>query len=85
MRWGGRCSVVYRPDRLVDLLTAMRAHGLEPKRLRMVQHTAAAAPSLVLAEARRGGRPGLTVEAPLYLKDPDGSESDDYRAAYFRP
>ena len=84
LRWGGRFSVVHKPDRLTDLLCAMRAHGMEPKRLRMVQNTAAAAPSLVLVEGKRGGKSGLVIEPPLILKHPDGSESEDYRAAYFR-
>jgi len=84
LRWGGRLSVVYRPERLVDLLDAMRASGIEPKRLRLVQNTAAAAPSLVLVEGKRGGKSGLIIEPPLILKDADGSESADYRAAYFR-
>ncbi len=85
LRWGGRFSVVYRPERLVDLLAAMREHGMEPKRLRMVQNTAAAAPSLVLVEGKRGGKGGLVIEPPLLLKNADGEESADYRAAYFRP
>lgn len=84
LRWGGRMSVVYRPERLVDLLDAMRKHGMEPKRLRMVQNTATAAPSLILAEGKRGGKSGLIIEPPLILKNTDGSESADYRAAYFR-
>lgn len=84
LRWGGRLSIVYRPERLCDLLWAMRSHGIEPKRLRMVQSTAAAAPSLILAEGRRGGKSGLIIEPPLILRNADGSESDDYRAAYFR-
>jgi len=84
LRWGGRFSVVYRPERLTDLLCAMRKYGMEPKRLRMVQNTASAAPSLILVEGKRGGKSGLVIEPPLILKTADGSESADYRAAYFR-
>jgi len=84
LRWGGRFSVVYRPERLCDLLTAMRAHSIEPKRLRMVQNTSTAAPSLILVEGKRGGKSGLVIEPPLILKNTDGSESAEYRAAYFR-
>lgn len=61
-----------------------RCHGLEAKRLRMVQHTAQSAPSLLLLECRRGGKPGLSVEPPLLLHLPDGGESPDVRRAYFR-
>ncbi len=50
----------------------------------MVQHTVQSAPSLLLLECRRGGKPGLSVEPPLLLRLPDGSESPDVRRAYFR-
>ena len=64
LRFGGRLCICQRPERLADAVCAMRAHGLEPKRLRMVQHSAAHAPWLFLLEARRGGRPSMTIEPP---------------------
>jgi len=84
LRWGGRLSLVYRPERLCDLLEAMRQSGIEPKRLRFVQNTPASAPSLLLCEGRRGGRPGLRLEPPLTLKNAQGGDSDELRAVYFR-
>ena len=83
LQWGGRFCLVYRPDRLAALFAAATAHGLEPKRLRLVQHTAQSAPALALLECRRGGNPGLSVE-PLLLLRLDGGESPDVRRAYFR-
>ena len=83
-RWGGSFAVVYRPERLSELFCTMTGNGLEPKRLRMVQHRAAAAPSLVLAEARRGGRPGLTIEPPLLLTDEAGGDSLEVKTIYHR-
>ena len=58
--------------------------GLEPKRLRTVAHTAHAAPSLVLVEARRGGKPGLKLLPPLALCAPDGTDSEEIRRIYHR-
>ena len=84
LQWGGRFCLVYRPEQLPALMTAAVEHGLAPKRLRMVQHTAQSAPSLVLLECRRGGKPHLSVESPLLLRLADGSESPDVRRAYFR-
>jgi len=84
LRTGGRACFVHRPERLSELFVCLTAEGLEPKRLRLVCRDAGSAPSLVLAEARRGGRPGLTVEPPLCLQNPDGSESAEYRRIYHR-
>ena len=62
----------------------LTAHGLEPKRLRTVQHRESSAPNLVLIEARRGGKPGLAIEAPLILTAPDGSDSGEVKQIYHR-
>ena len=69
LRSGGRFCAVYRPERLYELMRAMDAAGLAPKRLRCVQGRAASAPCLVLLEGRKGGRAGLKIEPPLILND----------------
>ena len=78
LRWGGRLYLVHKPERLADLMVFLRAARLEPKRLRFVRHSAASAVSLVLLEARLGGKPGLQIEPELVLYGPDGSESDAF-------
>ena len=59
---GGRFALCHRPERLVDVLCALRSHGLEPKRMKLAAHGPGYPPSLVLVEARKLGKPGLTVE-----------------------
>lgn len=70
LRIGGAFDVVYRVERLVDLLCAMRAHGIEPKRLRGIETKRGAAPTLFLVEGRRNGKPQLTIEPSLTADDP---------------
>ena len=60
---GGRFALCHRPERLADVICALRGHRLEPKRLKLVSHSPAHPPSLLLVEAVRQGRPGLTIEA----------------------
>ena len=81
---GGRFCLVYRPERLTALLGCLHESGLEPKRLRFVSQRAESAPSLVLAEGRRGGKPGLVIEPPLILTDAEGRESAEVRRIYHR-
>lgn len=83
-RWGGKFAVVYRPERLPELFDAMRKNGIEPKRMRLVCHNASCAPSLVLLEGRRGGKPGLQVERVLFIKDAGGADTEEIRAIYRR-
>ena len=82
LRWSGLFFLVHRPERLCDLMTELRGHGLEPKRLRLVRHRPDALPCLVLLESRRGGKPGLTIEPELLLRDEIGEESEEYRRIY---
>ena len=82
LRWGGTCSVVYRTERLCDLVCALRAAGLEPKRLRLVRHRPEAPARLLLLEAKRGGRAGLALEPDLVLHQADGTPTADCRRIY---
>lgn len=84
LRWGGSFCLVHKPERLADLLCTLRAAAMEPKRLRFIHQTAGAAPALLLLEGRRGGKPGLTVEAPLILQNAGGSPTAELDAIYFR-
>ena len=58
---GGRFALCHRPERLTDVLCALRGHGLEPKRLKLLAHSPTQAPSAVLVEAVRQGKPGLEI------------------------
>ena len=60
VRNGGRFAIVHRPERLVDLFSALREHMFEPKRLQFIQ-AAGKPPSAVLIEAYKEGKPGLSV------------------------
>lgn len=60
-RNGGRFALCHRPERLADLMCTLRKYGLEPKRMKLVSHSPAHTPSLVLLESVRQGRPGLEI------------------------
>jgi tRNA1Val (adenine37-N6)-methyltransferase len=69
LKFGGRFYCVYRPDRLVDLLCAMRENKLEPKVITFVAATSESEPSMVLVRAIKGGASGNTVTRTLFLHD----------------
>ena len=62
VRNGGRFALCHRPERLTDVVCALRASGLEPKRLKLVSHGPGHPPALLLVEGVRQGKPGLTIE-----------------------
>ncbi len=69
LQFGGRLCVCNRPERLADVIVAMRENGIEPKRLQFVAKSSAAAPWLFLLEGRSGGKPFLNVLPTRIVSD----------------
>ena len=82
LRYGGRFVMCQRPERLTDVLLSLRAHDLEPKRLRFVQGRADKAPKLFLIEAKRGAREGYMDVLPALIAEDEGGFTDEMRAIY---
>ncbi len=77
-KFGGSFITVYRPDRLDALFSALRATGFSPKRMTMVYRDTLHIPSLVLTEAKRGGKEGLYCTPPLIIAEKDGTPCAAY-------
>ena len=83
LKSGGKCAMVFRPERLITLITALERVRLTPKRLRFVHQTSEKAPSAVLIECRKGGSSdGLVVGPPLIVNNSDGTFTDEYLKIY---
>ncbi len=67
LKYGGIFSAVFRPDRLVDLIDAMRRCSLEPKRMTFVHADTESEASMVLVEAKAGGKCGMKLTPPLII------------------
>lgn len=78
----GRMYMVHRPDRLVDIVTLMRKHKIEPKRIRMVHPSVGKAPNIVLVEGQRDGGAFLKWDDPLYVHTEDGGYTDEIISMY---
>ena len=84
LKYGGRLCLCQRPERLTDVICAMREQGIEPKRIRLVQQREGSEPWLVLIEGRRGGRPGVKCLPVLMVEGADGHYSDEMKRIYGR-
>lgn len=83
LKFGGRLCVCNRPERLCDIMVAMRENNLEPKRIRFVSKNKNTAPWLVLVEGKKGSKPFMKVEPQLYTQSDDGTGfSDELKAMY---
>lgn len=78
----GRFYLVHCPFRLAEILTCLCSHGLEPKRMRLVHSYEDREPNMVLIEALKGGRSGMTVEKPLIIFEKPGVYRSEIREVY---
>lgn len=82
LQGGGRLCCVFPAPRLLELIDALRACRIEPKRLRLVHSNAQKAAHLCLIEGMLYARPGMTVERPLVIYDENGAYTPELRAIY---
>ncbi|HPJ20807.1 MAG TPA: tRNA1(Val) (adenine(37)-N6)-methyltransferase [Clostridia bacterium] len=78
----GVLTMVHRPNRLVDVLHALRNNSLEPKTIRFVHPYAGKSPNLFLISAVKNSRPFLKMEDPLVIRNTDGSYTDEIYKIY---
>lgn len=78
----GRLDIVIRSDRLHDLFALLSRYKTPPKVMKCVHPQPGSRASVILVEAVRSAGSGLTVEAPLFIKDENGAETPELSAAY---
>lgn len=80
----GEFYIVYRPERLVDLLSLMRKYKIEPKKIRFVYSNIHAVSKLVLVQGVKNARPFLKLEPNLYIYDDNGNYTEEILKIYHK-
>lgn len=80
----GKLVIVYRPNRLDDLLEALLVHHFAVNRLKFIYPKPDQRANGVLVEAiYRGGRQGIKVEPPIIVHQLDNSYSPQMERIYY--
>ena len=79
---GGHFFMVHRPHRLIEIISMLVKYKLEPKRMKMVHPFVDKDANMVLIEALKGGRSGMTVEKPLIIFEKPGVYRSEIREVY---
>ncbi len=79
LKQGGKAAFVHRPGRLLDIVTAMRANRIEPKRIRFVYPKEGKEANTLLIEGIKDGKPDLKILPPLYVYNEDGEYTEEVR------
>jgi tRNA1Val (adenine37-N6)-methyltransferase len=76
LKKSGRAYMIYPATRMVELLSSMKAIGIEPKRIQIVHSYSVSRGEFVLVEGIKGGREELEVMPPLFVYTEDGEYTD---------
>ena len=82
LRSGGRFYLVHRPLRLPEIVSALKAVRLEPKRMKFVHPYIDREANMVLIEAVCDGRPECRVEKPLIVYREENVYTDEIYDIY---
>lgn len=83
LKYHGRLCLCCRPERLADVMCAMRAAQIEPKRLRLVCKSHDSAPWLFLIEGKKNAKPFLQIEPTLFMRSGEGMTSEAAQLCHF--
>lgn len=83
LKQGGKAAFVHRPGRLLDIVSAMRANRLEPKRIQFVYPKRGKEANTLLIEAIKDGKPDLKVLPPLYVYEDNNEYTPEVRALLY--
>ena len=77
----GDFFIVYKADRLVELITTLHQNGLEPKHITYVYPKLSKGVDTVIISAKKGGKLGLQ-SSTLILMDEEGKYTEKVKELY---
>ncbi|WP_426704540.1 tRNA1(Val) (adenine(37)-N6)-methyltransferase [Staphylococcus shinii] len=83
LKQGGRMVMVHRAERLMDVLSYMRAYQIEPKKLYFVYSKQDKVSQTIVVEGRKGGNQGLDIQPPFCIYNNDGTYTEEMREIYY--
>lgn len=81
LKYGGLLKMCNRPERLADVICAMRTNKIEPKTVTFVFNNIQAKPWLFLISGKKGAASGMIVEKPIELMK-NGVYTEEYSKLY---
>lgn len=75
----GIIGMVHRPERLIDIIEAMRKNNIEPKTIQLVYPHMDSESNILLIEGRKNGNLGLKIKEPIYSHDINGEYTDQIK------
>ncbi|MEF9919011.1 MAG: tRNA1(Val) (adenine(37)-N6)-methyltransferase [Eubacterium sp.] len=81
----GKLFLVHRADRLTDIISTLKKHNIETKRICFVHPYIDKPANLVLVEATKAGKPYLITDPPVIVYHRDGEYTQMINTIYGTP
>lgn len=75
----GVIGIVHRPDRMIDIIEAMRKYNIEPKKIQFVYPKKGMDANILLIEGRKNGKSGLKILNPIYSHEENGEYTEEIK------
>lgn len=75
----GIISIVHRPERLLDIIYAMRKYNIMPKKIQFVYPKKDKKANILLIEGTKNGNSGMKILPPLFVHNEDGTYTDEVK------
>lgn len=75
----GVIGIVHRPDRMIDIIEAMRKYNIEPKKIQFVYPKKEMNANILLIEGRKNGNCGLKILNPIYSHNENGDYTEQIK------
>lgn len=75
----GVFAIVHRTERVIEILNLFQKYGLEPKKMQFIYPKFGKDSNIVMIEGVKNGKQGLTLLAPLYIHNEDGTYTKEYQ------
>ena len=75
----GTVAIVHRPERLIDIIEAMKRYNIEPKRIQFIYPKRDKEANILLIEGTKNGKSGIKIMPPLFVHNEDGSYTESVK------
>lgn len=75
----GIISIVHRPERLIDIIDAMKKYNITPKKIQLVYPKKDKEANILLIEGTKNGNVGIKFMPPLFVHNSDGSYTEEVK------
>lgn len=78
----GNIAIVHRPERLIEIINAMKKNNIEPKKVQFVYPNINKCANILLIEGVKNGNSGIEILPPIFAHNNDGTYTEQIKSFF---